>query len=296
MYGVGSAHVVDGTLSIGALIGTSILASRAVAVVSRFVQVGEQFAGLKQSARETAAFLKLPLERETGTRLRTYSGKVELNDLGFAWPGQAAPLFETLNLTLSPGDLLAVVGYNGAGKTTLARMLVGLIRPNRGTVMVDGINLSQTAPDWWRSQVIYVPQEPKFLRTTILENITLARPDISQEDLNRVITATNLRPFLDESEQGLETLLSDSGAHLPLGIRRRLALARGLVTNGNLAILDEPTEGLDAAGCHALHTLLSGLTRAGKTIIVFTQDDKILRKARKVLDLSVKPVPQLSDR
>ena len=296
VYAVGSAHVVDGTLSIGALIGTSILASRAVAVISRFVQVKEQFGGLKQSARETAAFLKLPLERETGTRLRAYSGKIELIDLGFAWPGQTTPLFESLNLTLSPGELLAVVGYNGAGTTTLARMLAGLIQPNRGTVMVDGINLSQAAPDWWRSKIIYVPQEPKFLRTTILGNITMPRPELDSEELNRIITATNLRPFLDESELGLETALNDSGAHLPLGIRRRLALARGLATNGNLAILDEPTEGLDAAGCHALYTLLNSLTKTGKTVIVFTQDDKILRGARRVLDLSVKPVPQLSER
>jgi len=296
VYAIGSSHVVDGTLSIGALIGTSILASRAVAVISRFVQVQEQMSGLKKSEQDIAAFLSLPLERESGTAIRTYAGRIETRDLAFAWPGQSQPLFESLNLSLSPGDVLAVVGYNGAGKTTLARLLAGLLFPIRGRIMIDGINLAQIAPDWWRRQIIYVPQEPTFLRATILQNITLARPDIDPAELNRIIAATNLRPFLDESVEGLETVLHDSGDHLPLGIRRRLALARGLVTNGSLVILDEPTEGLDPAGCHALYGLLNTLAKAGKTIVVCTQDEKILRGARTVLDLSVKPVPQVSDR
>ncbi len=296
VYAIGSSHVVDGTLSVGALIGTSILASRAVSVVSRFIQVREQMAGLKQSGKEVNAFLDMPLEPDSGTAIHNYSGKIELSDLAFAWPDQPQPLFESLSLSLVPGEVLAVVGYNGAGKTTLARMLAGLLPPQRGTILVDGINLAQTAPDWWRQQIIYVPQEPQFLRTTILANITLPQPNIDGDRLNQIITATNLRPFLDTSAKGLETFLHDGGTHLPLGIRRRLALARGLVTDGNLVILDEPSEGLDAEGCHALYNLMNELVRANKTLIVFTQDNAILRRTRKVLDLSVKPIPQLANR
>ena len=296
VYAIGSVQVVEGTLSIGALIGTSILASRAVMVISRFIQVKELFSGLYKTEQEIQAFLKLPLERETGTGISHYTGRIECKDVAFAWPGQSEPLFESLNLSLNPGDILTVTGYNGAGKTTLARLLAGLIPPTRGTILIDGVNLFQTAPDWWRKQIIYAPQEPRFLRTSILKNITLVDPKIDPTHLNQIIVATNMRPFLDTSPQGLETFIHDSGEHLPLGIRRRLALARALVTDGNLVILDEPTEGLDAAGCHAVYTLMNGFAKAGKTIIAFTQDEKILKGARQVLDLSVKPVPQIHTR
>lgn len=291
IYAVGAMEVVNGVLTVGALIGVNILTARAMQNVSRFAQISAQFKKAAEAKKEIDAFLAMPLEPETGTALAAYRGKVAFRDLAFAYPGSSGPLFESLELTLEPGAVLVVEGFNGSGKSTLARLAAGLIEPSRGEILVDGVNLRQVAPPWWRRQIMYLPQEPTFLNATFRENIGMANPDMTEENFTAVVTAANLGRFLHTSPKGLETEVTDSGRSLPLGVRRRLALARALATDGRLAILDEPTEGLDAEGCYAVYTLMNAMVKEGKTIIVVTHDQQILKGAHLRLDLSVKPVP-----
>ena len=190
--------------------------------------------------------------------------------------------------------VLVVSGANGAGKTTLARLLIGLLEPNRGQILIDGLELKQVLPEWWRRQVIYLPQEPAFLNATIAENLRLAKPDMDDHEMNRVIDAVGLRNYLDESPKGFETQVTGNGRHMSRGIRRRLALARALATDGALAILDEPTEGLDGEGCAAVYALMNDLVKRGRTIIVFSHDPTIVKGAAAILDLNSKPVPRVS--
>jgi ATP-binding cassette subfamily C protein LapB len=140
-----------------------------------------------------------------------------------------------------------------------------------------------------------LPQEPTFLNTTIRENITLADPApesaASQERLNQVVRAAALRRFLDTSRQGLDMPVTEGGKALPLGIRRRIALARALMNPGRLVVFDDPTEGLDSEGCQAVYGILNALAKAGHTIIVATADPSILKGAVLVLDMNVKPTP-----
>ena len=184
-------------------------------------------------------------------------------------------------------------GINGAGKTTLARMILGLLEPVRGSILVDGVDLGQVVPLWWRQQVVYLPQEPHFLNTTIRENILAFNPGLDDAGLNRLVDSAGLREFIDQSPQGLETQLSDTGSNLALGIRRRLALARGLATGGKLAIFDEPAEGLDNEGRTQVNQVMNELARQGATIIAFSHDPNTLKGAPLLLDLNSKPVPRV---
>ena len=293
---VGALQVVNGDLTVGAMIGANILAGRALMPLTRLSQMGETFATARQAGDILREFMKMPLERMKGSGLKQYGGRIELQELAFSYPGSSIQLFESLNLTLEPGKTLAVVGPNGSGKTTLVRLLVGLLEPTKGQILVDNLDLRQMALPWWRAQLSYAPQEPMFVTGTIEENIALANPEITPERLNEVIRAAGLRPFLDSSQDGLSMVIREGGRHLALGIRRRLALARALATDGNLIIADEPTEGLDAEGRRAVYAIFQQLRSAGKTIVVVSHDQEFLKIADYLMDLGVKPTPRVQSR
>jgi len=202
-------------------------------------------------------------------------------------------LFESLSVTLAPGALFVVTGANGAGKTTLARLIVGLIRPSRGQILVDGVDLAQVAPEWWRRQLVYLPQEPSFINGTVRENIMAFNPDLDEQGLNTVIRDAGLEKFFATSHQGFDMKLQAGGRDLPVGIRRRLGLARALAVGGNLVVLDEPTEGLDAEGAQQIGRVMNALNKRGCTIIALSHDANIIKGAPNILDLNSKPVPKL---
>ena len=285
--------VVSGELDVGAMIGANILGARALQPISRFSQLGSTFAKARQALNLIEEFSKLPLEKERGSALSNYSGGIEFRDVSFNYGKDNNPLYEKINLKIEPGSILIVTGSNGAGKTTLARMVVGLLEPTRGNLLVDGLDIQQTAAEWWRKQVTYLPQEPALIGGTIGENILVNNPEAGSERLNQIIDTVGLRRFVDESESGIETPILDNGWRLSEGIRRRIALARALITNGKLVVFDEPTESFDTAGVKVVHTVLSTLAKAGCTIIVMSHDPKIVQGKHIVLDLDNKPVPSV---
>jgi ATP-binding cassette subfamily C protein LapB len=293
VYAVGAKQAVAGDLSVGSLIGVSILTGKALQIATSYMQSSQLLNKADETMRQLGEFLTLPVEPLSGSALSAYSGRLEVKDLGFSFPGAPGPLFESLNFALEPGSVLAINGFNGSGKSTLVRLLVGLLEPGRGQVLIDGVDLRQIAPEWWRRQIVYLPQEPTFLNASIRENVALALPEPDNERINVAIRAADLRRYLDSTRSGLDTEVGDGGRNLPLGIRRRLALARALVVPGRLAVFDEPTEGLDAEGCAALYAVLGALVRQGVTLVVVTRDPVILKAAQLVLDLSEKPTPRL---
>ncbi len=294
IYAVGATIVVQGDLTVGALIGANILVGRAYQNITRLVQVSYLLGKAKEAFKQIALLKRLPLESATGSSLREYTGQIEFQDVGFAFPNTSHPVFESVTLTMASGKAMAVYGRNGTGKTTLAKLLVGLLEPRRGSILADDVNLQQLAAPWWRRQIIYMPQEPSFINGTIRENILLLNPDLEESVLNNILRAVDLKSFLDMTPNGLDTPMTDNGKNLPLGIRRRLSLARGLVTNGRLVILDEPTDAMDEKGIQAVYQIMNDLMKANKTIIVFSNDPKILKGASLILNLNVKPKPELT--
>jgi ATP-binding cassette subfamily C protein LapB len=288
VYAVGAVLVVRGELTFAALIGASILGGYAVQRVVGLVSVRALLAEAGEAGTRLDELRSLPAERTGGERPQGYAGDLRFADLSFAFP-DSAPLFSGLSLVLPPGGVLAVRGFNGCGKTTLLRLLAGLVEPTAGRIEAGGQDLSAWDLGHWRTQVCYMPQEPYFVAGTLRDNLTMPNPGITEAQLNTLIRICGLRRFLDLSEKGLDAPVLDSGRDLPLGVRRRLALARALAGQGPLLLLDEPTEGLDAEGVAAVYAVLNDLARGGRSIVVVSGDPGILRAAHLVLDLGTKP-------
>jgi len=293
VIGIGALLVVAGEMDVGLMIGANILASRALQPISKFSQLSGSFAKAREALSNFEQLNEIPLEAEQGSAITDYRGAIEFRDAAFSYEGSNAPLFESLNLKLDAGSVLVITGGNGTGKTTFARLLMGLLEPSRGQVLVDGLDLQQVAPEWWRRQVLYLPQEPTLLNATIEENLRINNPDMEAESIHHAIDAAGLRRFLDESPHGLATQVADNGWRLSEGIRRRMALARALTSEANIAVIDEPTESLDAEGCAAVHAVLGDLARRGRTIIIMSHDPNVVKGAHTVLDLNVKPIPEV---
>lgn len=294
LYAVGATIVVKGDLTVGALIGANILAGRAYQNTTKLVQTNFLLSKAKKAFNDIALLKQLPLESSTGSALRVYKGQIEFKDVGFAYPNTSHPVFESLTLNIAPGKVMAVYGENGTGKTTLAKLLVGLLDPRRGSILVDNVNILQLAAPWWRQQIIYMPQEPTFINGTIRENILFLNPELDEAILNNILRMADLKQFLDQTPNGLDTMITDNGKNFPLGIRRRLSLARGLVSDGQLVLLDEPTDAMDAKGVQAVYNVMNVMKKAKKTIIVFSNDPKILKGASLILNLNVKPKPEVT--
>ncbi len=294
IYAAGAVLVVRGELSVGALIGVNILSGRAYQNTTRLVQTTFLLAKATQAFKELSLLKRLPLESDAGAALITYQGHLEFQDLAFFYPHTSGPMFESLNLRMGPGHVLAVIGENGTGKTTLAKLITLLLEPRRGNILADGVNLLQLAPSWWRKQIIYMPQEPSFINGSIRENLLLLNPDLEDTRLNEILRLTDLKTYLDKTPKGLDTPISNNEKNFPLGIRRRLSLARGLVGNRNLVVLDEPTDAMDKKGVEAVYAIMNTLAGSGKTIIVFSNDPKILKGASMILNLNKKPIPELT--
>ena len=195
-----------------------------------------------------------------------------------------------MNLTVSPGELAVVVGNNGSGKSTLIKSLAGILEFTRGRFLLDDIEVSQIAEKWYRRNLIYSPQEPKFVDGSIKDNL-IGETKIEQDQFVKILTETNLISFINVDKNGVNKILDSSDDQLPLGIRKRMALARGMVNNGKTVYLDEPTEGLDSDGKKSVHNIIKNFKKEKKSLVIATNDQEIIDISDILVDLNSKPKP-----
>jgi ATP-binding cassette subfamily C protein LapB len=292
IIGWGAVLAVNGDISVGALIGANILASRAIAPIIRYVQTLEPLSKSDKSLQELNSLIALPHELQSGTEIKDFVGRISLNNLQFRYPSNKNPIFEKLSINIMPNQLTVIKGANGAGKSTLINVLTGIMDYEKGQLFFDDIEISQLSLSWLRKNLTYLPQEPKFIDGTLLDNIIGAR-EISKNDFQKVIQRIGLEDLINSDPNGVNLVLSNKGENLPVGIRKRIALGRALFIGGKLVIMDEPTEGLDEAGRNSVYQVINELVEDNKTVIVATQDEELMSKAKNIIDLDKKPVPEI---
>ena len=288
----GAVLAVDGEISVGALIGANILAARALAPIVRFVQNIEPLNKANHAINELAQFMSLPQDSSGGNQIDNYNGILKIVDLQFKYPESKIPIFEGLNVQTKAGELLVINGSNGSGKSTLIKTIIRLLEFNRGQIFYDSIEINQLSLDWVRSNLIYLPQEPKFVDGTMLNNL-LGQNQINKNKMTEILNSVDLLDFVNSDPNGINMLLTNRGEDLPFGIRKRIALARALVIGGQLVVLDEPTESIDDKGRNSIYKLINNLLKINKTLIISTQDEKITKIADCIVNLDDKPIPKI---
>lgn len=200
---------------------------------------------------------------------------------------------QDISLTIPAGSMVALVGTSGSGKSTLARLLLGLAQPESGQVLINSRNLATLDQQAWRSQLAWVPQQPFFFTASIRDNLLLGCPPVEHQAIQAALEQVGLHTVIQALPSGLESLLGDQGAGLSGGELRRLALARVLLRNARLLVLDEPTAGLDPANEQLVLLSLERLA-VGRTLLVISHREETIRRCQQVLELTAGRLEQIT--
>lgn len=222
------------------------------------------------AAEQILALLQAPLPEAPPGQLALPPGpvgQIALCGVGFSYrPGQ--PVLQGIALSIARGELVALVGASGGGKSTLAKLLLGLAAPQDGRIEVDGVELREIQPDDWRARVAWMPQTPTLFHGSIAENIRLAKPGASDAQMREAARAAGAAAFIEALPQGYETLLGEHGQGLSGGQIRRIALARTILKDADLVILDEPDASLDAQTAALVGQAIARLAREKAVLII----------------------------
>lgn len=275
----GSSLVIAGEISIGQLLAFSSLNANFTGLVSTVVRFVDEFARVRTAAERLAEVVEHP--SETTAHLKPWvkldaSAEIQCDRLSFHYPGRVE-LLQSFSLTIPGGNVVALMGKSGCGKSTLVKLLAGLYGPQAGNIRIGAYNLADLSLECLRQQVVLVPQESHFWGRSLLENFQLGNPGISFEAIVRVCQLTGADEVISRLPDKYQTVLGEFGANLSGGQRQRLAIARALLLNPPVLILDESTASLDAESeAFVLEQVLS--TRSGKTTILISHRSQVIQR------------------
>ena len=279
----------DGQLTQGALIATVMLAGRAIAPLGQVVGLAVRFQQAKAAMKSLNNLMAMPVDRDPE---RDYlpdpplNGQITLKDVCFSYPAppmQPTPaVLSNINLRIEPGERVAILGRIGSGKSTLLRMMARLYAPVSGQMLTDNLDVAQIDPADWRRAVGYVGQDCRLFYGSLRENIMISRPDAKAEDFLRVLRLTGLDAVASKHPSGINMHIGEMGDGLSGGQRQLVALARCLLAQPKLILLDEPTSAMDTQ----TETLfMEHLMRAtsGHTLVIVTHRPSLLALVDRII-------------
>lgn len=278
--GLGAYLAIRHEISPGSVIAGSILLGRALAPLDLVINTWRGFLTARDAYRRLDQLLYALPAMPAPMPLPEPTGELTIDSLIVVPPGAPGPVLKGISLRVEAGNHLAVIGPSAAGKSTLARAILGIYRPAKGSVRIDGAEL----PQWNREElghyIGYLPQDVELLDGTVSENIARFG-EISAEDVVAAAQAAGVHEMILHLPQGYDTVIS--GNALSAGQRQRLALARALYRKPPLIVLDEPNSNLDQDGDAALQETLADLKREGRTVVVITHRQNVLNHVDHIL-------------
>ena len=283
---VGGLHVLGGTLTLGGLL---VVIAYLAAVYNPISEIAHTTGSLRQAmvsarrVRDIFALTPEPLDALDAIDASRISGHIRFDNVSFSYEAHRRVL-DDVSFEAHPGEMLALVGLTGAGKTTIANLVPRLFEPAAGHVLVDGIDVSRYALRTLRERVAFVPQHPVLFGGSIADNIRYGRLDASMTEIEASARAAHVHELVRRLPQGYQTVVAEGGATLSGGERQRLGIARALLKNAPILILDEPTSSMDAISESEIFDALESL-RANRTILVIAHRLSTIRHATRILVL-----------
>jgi subfamily B ATP-binding cassette protein MsbA len=267
---IGSRMIINEELAIGEFISFILYLGFMVSPIIQMTNIGslltEAIAGLDR----TEELMSLETEEDNLNRkisLNDINGELIFQDVSFTYNNKNQVL-KNINLTIKPGTSLALVGHSGAGKSTLASLIAAFIEPTKGTIKIDGFNLSHIKHQTYRKHLGMVLQDDFLFDGTIKENILFSKPEASDHELKQAVTAAFVFEFTKRFENGLDTIIGERGIKLSGGQKQRISIARAILSNPKILILDEATSSLDVKSEKYIQKAITDLLKNRTSIII----------------------------
>lgn len=295
----GSLIVMNGDMTTGGLAAASLLAGRAMSPIQKALGVWTRFQTFVLARGRLEKLFALEPEAPAGLpKMPPPKGRLELQAVSFKFGDKLPEVIHEASITVEEGECVAIAGGNGSGKTTLLALMQGALRPTAGRVLVDGVDITSYEPQSVRDQIAYLPQSGVLFQGTILQNITMFRPefdDIAVETAGLL----GLDEVVATMAYGFDTPVGD-GAYdsLPRGIKQRIAIARALVHNPRIVLFDEANTAVDSAGDNFLRVWLER-AKGKRSLVLVTHRPSLVKLADRVFDLEgghLAPKPPRDDR
>jgi len=274
----------DGEITMGAIIAAMILNGRVIAPVSQLVGMIIKFDKTMLSLDNLDEVMNMPVEKENKSYISrpNLKGDIELKDVQFSYKDQNHQTLKDINLKIKQGERIAILGKIGSGKSTLLKMIMNLYEPTDGSVLIDGLDTRQIDPTDLRQAIGTVPQEPFLFMGSIKDNLTIGEQFVSDEELLRVSKIAGLDDFLGKHAAGYDLLVGERGEGLSGGERQSVTLARALISDPNIIMLDEPTNSMDRQTEKQFIDRIKKII-LDKTLIVVTHKTSLLELVDRVI-------------
>lgn len=275
---VGVLLINAGDLTIGALVACTMLSSRAMAPLGQIAGLLTRYNQSMASLGALNRIMGLPLDRSDGQRFLnrpTIEGEVEFRDVTFHYPEQEIAALNNVSFRIGAGERVGIIGRIGSGKSTVVRLILGLYEPSEGSVLVDGTDMRQIDPADLRRAAGFVPQDVYLFYGTVRENIAYGAPHAEDEAILRAARLAGVDEFTSQHPRGLDLIVGERGESLSGGQRQAIAVARALLLDPPLIMLDEPTSAMDNATEQRFLRRMAE-ARAGRTVIVVTHRSSML--------------------
>ncbi|MGB5236240.1 MAG: ABC transporter ATP-binding protein [Flavobacteriaceae bacterium] len=284
IMGIGGYKIMIDELTVGEFLTFTFLLGLMIAPIVQMSNIGSQLTEALAGLDRTEELMNFVPEADQNNRdmvLETISGDMEFADVSFAYEEDKAVL-HNVSFKAPAGSVVALVGSSGSGKSTIAGLAASFLTPQNGVVKIDGKDLSRIDLNSFRQYLGVVLQDDFLFEGTIGENILFPRPDATESELKRAVQAAYVDEFTDRFEDGLDTLIGERGIKLSGGQRQRIAIARAVLADPKILILDEATSNLDTESEALIQKSLAELTR-GRTTFVIAHRLSTIRKADQIL-------------
>jgi ATP-binding cassette subfamily C protein LapB len=268
----------EGEITMGAIIAAMILNGRVIAPISQLVGMIIRYDRTMISLENIDEIMNMPVEREFEQHYLSrpdLKGDIVFKDVNFAYKDQKFDVLKNINLTIKEGEKVGIIGKIGSGKSTLAKLLINLHEPSRGSILIDNTEIRQIDPVDLRKTIGFVPQEPFLFMGSIKDNITIGDEHATDGEVLRASKIAGVHEFLAKHESGYDLIVGERGEGLSGGERQAVTLARSILSNPNILILDEPTNMMDDLSENMFKNNLSKVIK-DKTLIVITHKPSLL--------------------